>query len=289
MEKNIGFITFEKFHGREDIGSSRIRARWLCNHWPEAEVARIGQNYSVIVFQKAYWLEYAQLFKGLKILDMCDADFKHWGYRIKEMIEECQAVVTSTVPLAEYMRKLTDKPVVYIPDRIDLNSLGSRQKSHVGQGDTKIVAWYGYAENYPMLDASIGALAQLRIGNLIVISSRRSPYMLPPSMEGKINLINYPWTEATAMDDLMRADVVINPQISTGRWKYKSNNKTILAWALGIPVAHTKDELAQLMTEEQRIAEAKLRFAEVKNKYDIRQSVAEYKQLIEELYAKRNS
>lgn len=286
---NIGFVTFEKFHGRDDIGSSRIRARWLCNHWPEAEVALMGKKYDVVVFQKSYWLEYAQLFDGIKILDVCDADFKHWGYRIKEMIDNCDAVVTSTMDLAKYMVKLTNKPVWCIPDRIDFDTLGGRRKDHRGIGNIKTVAWYGYAENYPMLDATIGALVRLGIPNLIVISSRRSPYMIPPSMEGKINLINYPWSAETANDDLLRADVVVNPQSAAGRWKYKSNNKTILAWALGLPAAHTKTELESMMTEEQRIAEADKRYAEVVENYDVRQSVEEYKNLIAELYDQRNA
>lgn len=289
MEKTIGFVSFAKFHGKEDIGSTRIRVDWLCNYWPEAEVAKMGRKYEVVILQKAYWLEYAQLFQGIKILDVCDADFKHWGYRIKETIDNCDAVVTSTVELAKYMAMLTDKPVWCIPDRIDFAAIGDKRKDHRGKRDTKTVAWYGYSDNFRMLDASIEALVQLKIPNLIVITSKRSPYMLPPSMEGKLNLINYPWTAATANDDLLRADVVINPQMATGRWKYKSNNKTILAWALGLPVAHTKDELALLLTEEQRMAEAAKRNAEVLANYDVRTSVEEYKALIAELYAQRNT
>ena len=75
----IGILTFEQFHGRKDIGSSRIRAKWVINHWPEAEEFVFGQKYDVVIYQKAYWLEHAQEFKGLKILDICDADFLHCG------------------------------------------------------------------------------------------------------------------------------------------------------------------------------------------------------------------
>jgi hypothetical protein len=125
------------------------------------------------------------------------------------------------------------------------------------------------------------------VQNLIVIASKGNPFMLPPSVADKINLINYPWTAGTANDDLLRADVVINPRLDSGRWKYKSNNKTILAWALGLPVAHTKAELAELMTEEQRIAEVDKRRAEVLAEFDVKKSVEEYKALITDIYATR--
>ena len=53
----IGFLTFEQFYGRKDIGSSRIRAQWLVNHWPEAELFKMGEKYDVIIYQKVYWPE----------------------------------------------------------------------------------------------------------------------------------------------------------------------------------------------------------------------------------------
>jgi hypothetical protein len=281
----IGILTFEQFHGKKNIGSTRIRVKWPVNHWPEAEEFTMGQRYDVVIYQKAYWLEHAQAFKGLKILDICDADFLHWGSRVKQMADNCDAVVTSTVKLAMYMAKITDRPVWCIPDRLDFDLLPDQKKQHVG--DTKVALWYGYSENFPMLSASINALLQLKIEELVVIASKKSPYELPPTAQGKIRLVNLPWTEETVNQDLMKADVVINPQLNSGRWKYKSNNKTILAWAFGIPVAHTKEELAALMTEEARIAEGEKRYAQARAEFNVVDSVRDYKNLIDELIAKK--
>lgn len=278
----IGIFLFEQFHGRFNIGSSRIRGHWLLKYWPEAEKYKMGERYDVMIYQKVYWVEHAQNFKGIKILDMCDADFLHWGYRIKQMIDLCDAVTTSTLALAEYIVKLTDKPVWYIPDRLDFEEFGALRKTH--RGPAKVAAWFGYSENFPMLNAAVNALPRNGIEELIVIADKRKPYMLPNNLKDKITLINYPWTPETIYSDLLKADIVLNPQSQNGRWKYKSNNKTLTAWALGLPVAHNDKELKSFQSEQARVEEGERVYNEVREKYDVKKSVEEFKKLIEELY-----
>lgn len=289
MKKTIGILTFEQFHGRADIGSSRIRAHWPVRYWPEAEIFTMGRQYEVVIYQKSYWLEHAQAFPGLKILDICDADFLHWGYRIKQMVEVCDAVTTSTVPLAMYMAKITDKPIWCIPDRLDFQEFGHLRKIHDGNGPTKSVAWFGYSENFPMLNAAINALVSLKIEELIVIANRKNPYELPAAAESKIRLLNLPWTPQTVYGDLMKADVLINPRLQKGRWKYKSNNKTITAWALGIPVADTKEELKSLLSESARMVEGKKRYDQVRAEYDVHDTVRDFNNLIHDIKIKKLS
>lgn len=277
----IGVLLFQQFHGREGIGSSRIRGRWLCKYWPEAEPYKFGQHYDVIIYQKAYWLERIDTRSEIRILDMCDPDFMHWGYRIKTMIDSCHAITTSTEALASYWRKLTDKPVMTIPDRLDLEELPSKPKEH--KGPTKTAVWFGYSENFPMLDSAVNSLVKVGIEELIVIASKRAPFMLPSALKDKIRLVNFPWSPETVHRDIMQADVVINPMSTSARWKFKSNNKTILAQALGMPVAHNKTELEKLMTEEQRRADVEKNFERVRKEYDVKLSVEDYKKLIEQI------
>lgn len=316
-QMKIGILPFEQFYGKTNIGSSRIRGTWLAKYWPESEIFRMGQKYDVIIFQKVYWIEFAELIrkeenecdciqqeeeshwdhtqacntrvhrkpKAIFILDMCDADFQHWGYRIKQMIDLCDAVTTSTPALAEYMQKLTDKPVWCIPDRLDLTSFDLPPKVHAG--DAKVAAWYGYSENFPMLDAAINALIKNKFTDLLVIASKRQPYQLPPAAQGKITLTNFPWTPETVNSDLQKADIILNPQSKTGRFKYKSNNKTIAAWALGLPVAHTPEELVAFIPEAARKGEVEKRLKEIKEDYDVHKSVESFKKLIEEIILTR--
>lgn len=288
---HVGFLLFEQFNGKLNIGSSRIRGHALIKHWQDephalqstAESYRMGRKYDVLIYQKVYWIEHAKDFPGIKILDICDADFLHWGHRVKQMADLCQAVTTSTEALAEYMRKLTDRPVFYIPDRVDLDEIGELKKDHKGKGEAKTAAWFGYSENYPMLDMAVNSLVRNGFTDLLVIADRRHPYQLPPSARHKLTLTNMPWTPETVLRDLLQADIIINPKLYTGKWKYKSNNKTLTGWALGLPVAHIEQEIKAFLPESARIAEGDNRYREIREQWNVLQSVKELKELIVKL------
>lgn len=280
MKNKIGILTFEQFQGRQNIGSTRIRVTWPLEYWEEAEQHKMGGKYDVMIYQKAYWLEHMKRFEGIKIIDMCDPDFFHWGYRIKECIDNCDAVTTSTIELAKYISKLTDKPVWCIPDRLNLPVFDGLKKDHTGKGKAKTAVWYGYSENFPMLDSAIDSLIKCGVEDLIVIASKRGLYTLPAGATGKLRVTNLPWSQETYNTDILRGDLVINPQSKRGRFKYKSNNKTINAWAMGMPVAHTPEELMVFMDEDARVAEGERRYKQVREEYDVKKTVDEYRELI---------
>lgn len=286
MDKpKVGIFTFEQFHGRKNIGSSMIRAKWLLPYWEGAELFKSSQKYDVVIFQKVYYKEWAEMVDCIKILDLCDPDWYEWGTRLVEMIDKVDAITCATQPIAEYVTKLTDKPVWLIPDRVDLQQFKER-KNHQGNGATKSVVWYGYSHNFEALESALMAIAKLGL-DIIIVSNK--PYAAPREITSKVNVTNYPWSDEHWQDDIMRGDVVINPRPENNKWKFKSNNKTLNAWALGMPVAHTKEELEQLLTEEQRIAESNKRLAELRENWQVEKSVWEYKKLISELWITKNS
>lgn len=296
-----GIITFEKFDGRSNIGSSRIRGTWLAKYWDGVEIFKQGQQYDFIIYQKAYWVEHARAFQGIKIFDLCDPDFLHFGYRTKEMIEEVDVITTSTEPLAVALRQFTDKPVICVPDRLDLSE-HELQKVHIGR--TKSVVWFGYSTGFGMIDTAIKVIEDLGL-NLIVISDQS--YLLPMSYvkpaiqqgmteaeqdrvlieqdkkEHWIELKNYKWNSNTVNADIIRGDIVINPQLKTGKWKFKSNNKTLTSWALGMPVADSLEEMEKFLDEGERKKEVELRQKEIKEKWDIKLSVIEFQKIIGEI------
>ena len=280
----VGFLTFEQFHGKKDIGSSRIRVDWLIKHWKEAggigdaERFQFGQKYDVVIFQKAYWIEYAKAFKGIKILDVCDADWLMWSYNMKQMIDECDAITCSTLEIAKFLVQLTDKPVVVIPDRIDFSTM---PEPKVHEGEMNTVVFYGYAENFEVLQSVIPALKKRGL-KLIVVSNKS--YV---AGDVGIEIQNLPWSPSTWIADVMRGDVILNPRSLKGRFKYKSDNKTVQGWALGIPVAHTDKELDLFKTAEARNKEAKERYAEVREERDVKKSVVELTELINEIRAEK--
>ena len=134
-----------------------------------------------------------------------------------------------------------------------------------------------------MLNTAISSLVRNKFDELIVIADRRNPYQLPPAARGKILLTNMPWTVDTVHKDLLQSDIILNPRVSSGRWKYKSNNKTLTGWALGIPVVLTEPELKLYLTEEARVVEGDKRFAEIRENWDVKQSVIDMKELISQL------
>ena len=282
----IGFLTFEQYHGKKDIGSSRIRCDWLIKYWKEmngigeAERFKFGRKYDVVIFQKAYFTKYAEAFKGIKILDICDADWLDWSYNIKEMIDLCDAVTCSTPEIAFFISQLTDKPIVVIPDRVDFGTL---PEPKVHEGQTLVLGWFGYSDNFSVLESAIPALVKRKL-SLIVVSDKS----FVTSQKG-IEIQNFPWNPATWVGDIMRADVIINPKSKIGRFKYKSDNKTIQAQALGLPVAHDDKELDALMTAEARNEEAKKKYDYVKSERDVKQSVGELTELIKDIYAEKGT
>lgn len=273
----IGCYCFEKAEQRSFIGSSRIRGEWLVKYWQGAELYKYGETYDVIIYQKAYLPEHAKAFKGIKIFDLCDPDFLHWGYRFIEMINECNAITTSTQELADLIKNYTSKPVVFIPDRHDLEFYKTK-KEH--KGEAKSVAWFGYSTGFVMLEQVLPLLVKNNL-ELIVIADK--PYTMPKSYEGKIKVTNYSWSVNTVNDDILKADFVVNPQAKKGKWRFKSNNKTISAYLLNMPVAENAKHLEKLIDEKFRQEEAEKSRLMAEKEYDIKLSVLDYQDLISKL------
>ena len=276
----VGFHTFEQWHGRKNIGGTRLRAGWPIMRWNEAgpdigtaELYKVGGKYDVLIFQKVYNFDLAENFKGIKILDLCDPDFLNWGYPVKRMIEACDAVSCCTEKLAEVVAGFAgNKPVWYIPDCV-LDPEKQPRKIH--KGDLKTVSWYGYLDNFPALDSAVPALVKREL-ELIVVGT--GPYEAQSGQ--KIKFRNIQWTPEAWVKDFMRADVVINPKLTHGRFAYKSDNKTTQAWSVGMPVAETEADFDRLKTAEARQKEGDERRQWVIDNRDVRIQVKQLKELI---------
>jgi len=281
----VGFLLFERWHGKEQIGSSRIRGHWVIKNWPGAEVFVQSQKYDAIIFQKTYWPEYWKHYKGIKILDLCDPDWlaghligdpviKKQG--IVEMLPYIDAITTSTEALAEPLREMAewygfDIPIRCIPDRVDLTEY-NRVKKH--KGEARQVVWFGYAHNTEALDVAMPFIKQHNL-KLVVISDQKPPYSRADQ--------NKKFDQDKLVNELLKHDMAVFPNYKRGRFQFKSNNKTIQCWAVGLPVATTPDELSRFMDGEARQKEAIKRRKEVEEKYDVKLSVKEYKDLICEI------
>ncbi len=285
-----GFFTFDLFHGRKNTGSSRIRCLNLIKYWEKAgldmgsaDEYRYGAIYDAIIFQKAYFPQFLEAYKGIKILDLCDADWLQWNYKLTESLVHCDGVTCSTIEIAKFIVKMTDKPVAVIPDRVDFDTV-KKTKEHFD--DIKKVAWFGYSDNFEVLEMAIPAIVKRGLELIVVSNKAFSPYKQfrdRNKPDKYLEYVNYPWSPETWADDILRADMVINPKYDKGRFKYKSDNKTTQAWALGLPVALTDKDLDSFASESERRKEAEKRLKEVKDGFDVKQSVTELKDFINEI------
>lgn len=275
---NVKVITNEKMHkaafatGR--IGSSIIRGKWLVEAWDEASEWNHGDPADAMIFQKAYWQHMMRSFEGKKILDLCDPDWLGGDLKLVETAELVDAITCSNPGLTETIQKIVKHiPVETVPDRLNLDYF-TQKKSHKNKATRAV--YFGFKHNadavLPQVLPTLGALGM----ELLVISNR--PFTAHVTYGTVIK--NVTWTQDSAYNDILFADIALNPPLMQGNWRYKSNNKTLIAWALGLPVANDGDDLRRFLDPEERTKEAALRWEEVKKDWDIKLSIKQYQGIL---------
>lgn len=273
----IGILPWEIYENRpyNSAGSSRIRGRWLVDNWDDAEQFIHGEVYDVVIYQKAYNRRHMQMFDGIKIFDICDKD---WPERpLVEVMEKVDAFTCSTDALTEAIKKMRGDltlPILTIPDRVSFKSV-KRLKTEYGNGKAKKAVWYGYAHNFEAVKPALPDIANL--GLTLTLITDQHPFTIRGY---DVEVDSKEYKQERIYQDLAEADIIINPRIDRGKWKLKSNNKTIIAQAVGVPVAETADDLRRLMDPEERKKEAEKKYELVMDEYDITKSVKQFIDLI---------
>lgn len=279
--EQIRFITFEAYHGKKDVGSTKIRVHQLIKHWPEANLYKYGENPDVLVFQKVYCqadYKFPAQFEGLKILDVCDPDWlEHQA--IKETCDAVDGITVPTQALADFITQLTDKPVKVVPDRFDLTVLPSR-KIHSGQA-TKAV-WFGYKHNAELMRLVVPALEAKGIS--LTVISNEDPMMQrwaedPESYNELYHFSKY--NEDEFYSQMQKHDICILPIGNRPQDRFKSNNRTVKSWLAGIPVVTNMEELEKYLDPVARNTESAEKYNLAKKEYDCIKSVTDMKDFIE--------
>lgn len=274
-----GFVTFEKASNRDrgSTGSTRIRSTWVHKYWPEAEEWIIGRKYDALIFQKVYWDEMMENFKGVKILDMCDPDWME-GRDVMQHAHLVDAITTSTEPLAEYMRKIVPgKLVKCIPDRIDLKAHTTIKKTHRKKFNNLV--WFGYAHNAHYLEPTFDYLE----GKTLTIYSDT---MINPPSGCKVELKWKKYEYKKLHSKLIEFDAALMPVRSDYKAQFKSNNKRLTCKALGLPIIEVPEDLERLKDKQSREESAKIGLKEIKDKWNCKLSVQEYKDIIKQCQKK---
>jgi hypothetical protein len=277
---SIRYFTYSMFHNKRPIvGSDFIRVRQLLKYWPETALYKYGENPDVLIFQKVYCsadYKFPAHFEKIKILDICDPDWLE-GVSIKETIDAMDAITVPTQPLADFLKQLTDKPIVVVPDRFDLELVPKKPKSHTKEATT--VGWFGYKHNAELLRPALPLIAELGLDLRIIAND--DPYLWQYNdqlSQDKYQYVRY--DESKIYDELLKCDFIIFPPGGRIVDKFKSNNKTVKAIMAGIPVATNKEEVLEMMQPENRRKYLDENYATIRSEYDVRKSVEQMKQLI---------
>lgn len=279
----IRFLTFEQYHGKANVGSTKLRVHNLIKYWPEAGLYKYGENPEALIFQKVYCqpdYKFPAHFPGIKILDICDPDWMD-HQNVKETVDAVDGVTVPTEALAEFLRQLTDKPVRVIPDRHDMGAIPTPKK-HLGKAQR--VVWFGYKQNALLMQIYIPLIE--RLGLELMVISNEDPMMqrwadFPEEFEPKYSFKKY--DQETILTDLQESDICLLPIGNRPVDRFKSDNKTTLAWLASLPVAKDGDSLIKLVDADERQKEVDDRFSFSVDNYDCRKSVEEMKAFIQEI------
>lgn len=282
-EDMVRIFTFSQFHNKHPVtGSTQIRVNQLIKYWPEADLYKYGENPDVLIFQKVYVApdyRFPLHFKGQKILDICDPDWYNGKTNVVETINAMDAVTCPTEHMANFLRQLTDKPVRVLKDRFDLEVVPEPKVHH---GDAKTVVWFGYRHNIETLKPAMYLIDELNLSLLVISDDDPLAYQWSnKDLKDRYKYIKY--NENTIYSDLQKADFAIFPRGLRPEDAFKSENKTVKAILAGLPVANDSDSVKQFLKESERqawIDEQRPRYIK---EYDVRKSVNEMKELIEEI------
>jgi hypothetical protein len=205
--------------------------------------------------------ELSEKFKHkLQIFDVCDPEHLFKPNEFQYMVDRCQFITVSNEELKIELEKKYNKPIYIIPDRINLDFFKTK-KVHIDK--IPRIVWFGYQGNFQYVKYWRPELEACGL-ELVCITEE-------PCDFGRF----VKWEFNTFCNEIIKGDIVFNP-----KGPFKSNNKTLISWALGMPVAHKPEEIKKFLNVNARIEEAEKRLKEVKSQWDVRLSAWELNGLI---------
>lgn len=276
----FGILPYSHFEGANKVvGSSFLRAVGVANNANDFEIWRYGKKYDGLIFQKVYWKEMMQLFKGPKILDVCDPDWLAGNVNIMEIGNLVDAITCSSEALTNAVKQFfPDKIITHVPDRLDFNIYPPAKKQH--NNIVKKVVWFGFMPNANETLKQFTTVIKEYNLELTVITDR--PYTQEDAIyELQPTYIRF--EHETAYTIMQAHDVVLNPRSAKASFKYKSNNKSVISWKLGLPVAESAEQLERFFAVKERIREVEEKQLQVTQQYNITNSIEQYRSIMNEI------
>jgi len=227
-------------------GSRMIRCEWVARHWTCAKVFDGTQrltDYDLFVFQKAYLTAQSErLIRQVADLrergpetrlafDLCDPDFlsNQHRERLLSVLPLFDFAVAPTEPLVSWLAQYL--PAYLVPDGVDLGAVNI-YRGFVDNAPPRVV-WMGYRGNSPVLIEIADTMADLGITGDVVAVDKPMPF-------------------DRFVAQMAEYDILLNPRSAQPPYCYKSDNKTLVAWAAGVAVARDGEELKKLLDADYR-------------------------------------
>lgn len=284
MAKRICFVTA----GPSKWASSRMRGQWIADRLDNAIVASADQplpDADVYIWIKGFDLDIIKERKEARhIWDVCDPIWWWHPRECWEMAHTVSTIVASNPALAFDFRSWCGKEPLVIPDRLLLDHYPLKRK-HVHADPVRYI-WYGAAQNRIGLFGVIASLERLAANGVklqltICDDNPKDRWGLTDMFP----IYHADWSVEKENEIISAHDIALVPPYPGAWGLVKSNNKSLTAWACGLPATDGMDydSLARLATEtEYRKSEAKAGFDLLKTSYRIEQSVKEWKAIINE-------
>ncbi len=279
----VRFLTFEQYHGKSGVGSTRLRVHQLIERWPEAGLYKYGENPDVMIYQKVYmqpdW-QFMAHFRGIQILDICDPDWLD-GVEVKRTLDAVDGVTCPTEALAEFLRQFTDKPIKVVPDRHDLSQFPQVAKH---DGAIESVVWFGYKHNAIALRWVMNFLLRNKVKLTVISNDDPMPYQWADDTDASQKLYEFVrFDEQFLNEELVKHDAALLPQATRPVDRFKSNNRMVTAWLSGLPIVFDDESFTKYNDPTQRTLDSQANLLDARNNYDVTKSIAELNEFIEGL------
>lgn len=248
------FVTSGPYHW----ASARMRAQWTARYmdaevWDIQDVARNDVSiYDAFIFIKAGHIGlFRQLLQAGRQVwwDVCDPAWWFNPLEAREFADTVTGVVASCQPLTDDFNQWYGKEkAVCIPDRLEMSHFPIK-RIHTHADPVRFI-WYGAMQNRVALFSALANMDRLADNGhrieLTIFDDR-------PDQDWAFTAA-YPnyytkWDVDRENVVISSHDIALLPPYP-GPWgKVKSNNKTLTAWACGLPVTDAQDyeELVKLV------------------------------------------
>lgn len=277
--------------------STRLRAIWPARYIKGAEVNQIDNienwfDYDVCIFIKIFPLvdyEAIKLYRVPQVWwDLCDPAWWWNPQEALQIVDRVDGVVVSNPILADDFEDWSGKKAHCIPDRIEPEHF-PLQKSHLHIGDhvdpIRLI-WFGAGQNRVALFAAVANLERLVANGhniTLTIFDDWTDQEWKFSNSFPVNYVR--WKLEHENQVIASHDIALLPPYPGAWGEVKSNNKSLTAWACGLPVSNGMDyhQLEELVSSRAARADhAQWGYRLVTEQYHVRKSADEWMELLNE-------